>query len=172
MYFETSDYKYLIQHVNDVTSQACDINCAVNTGNFNELVSSSIVDLTLDSLYSLNLNANLRNTFWLKSPETITIVKGGLQYTSIICQVGTELPTCVYRVPFSGYSGVGGFNESLSSQAFEYSLVLQTDPSSAPPGWIYIEGQTINIISPLTEDMITENLNVLIKADYYGTADG
>jgi hypothetical protein len=86
--------------------------------------------------------------------------------------VNTELSTCVQNIPFENYSGVGGFDEDLDNSALRYSLVTQLDPLVTPPDWIYIIGRSINIRRPLTSDMVTDKINILLRADYYGAADG
>ena len=50
--------------------------------------------------------------------------------------------------------------------------MTQLDPLVTPPDWIYIIGRSINIRRPLTSDMVTDKINILLRADYYGAADG
>jgi len=111
-------------------------------------------------------------TWEIKRPETITITKGGLQHTAIVCQVDKTLNTCAMRLVFDPYGGIGGFAEVLNPEFFEYSLLRQLDPTKKVPDWLTISGLAIVLKAPLTADMVVTNLKILIRADYFGVAGG
>ena len=75
------------------------------------------------------------------------------------------------QIVISPFSGVGGFGEDLDPTLFEYTLKRQ-NAADQVPDWLTVSGNILSLKRPLTSDMVTNTLNIVIRADYYGIKGG